>query len=354
MKLTERTWFRYTVAVLAPIVATGVRVPMEPILGAKAPFLLFFPTLMAVGWLGGAWPAIVATLVSVLAVHAWILPPEIGWDFGNSVEMARTGLFAISAIIISALCGALHRARARIEAHARELEQAVEQRTLHLRQANRDLETFSYSVSHDLRAPLRALKSYAQILETEGATLSEAERADFARRIGASAERMDRLTVDLLAYARLSAIEMELGTIDVAPLIADVATRFGRKEWITVETGPELRVRANPVPFEQALTNLLDNAVRFVADGRTPQVRVRAARLGDMVRVTVEDNGIGIAPRHHQRIFEIFERLDAARFGGTGIGLALVKRAVERMQGRVGVESEVGAGSRFWFELPAA
>ena len=112
-------------------------------------------------------------------------------------------------------------------------------------------------------------------------------------------------------------------------------------------------VMGHPLTLHQALTNLLANAIKFVTPGEEPLVRIGATRRDGTVRIQVEDNGIGIAPEYHERIFRIFERLNpAADFPGTGIGLAIVRRAMERMGGRSGVDSELGRGSRFWIELP--
>lgn len=345
---------RYAIALLAPPAATALRLPLHPLLGDGVPFLLFFPTIMAVGWLGGFGPAVLATFVSVTAVNLWVLPVEARWDFTDVHEMTRMALFVVSGVIIGALCGALHRTRHDLERHAAELERRVTERTLHLQQALRDMEAFSFSVSHDVRTPLRALKAYSEILVEDASTLAPEERVRYAQRIHASANRLDQLATDLLAFARLSSSEMPLTAVALRATVDETVGRLGAGERVQVDVPAAARVRGNEVALQQAVANLLDNALRFVAPGVVPRVVVTSERAGEFVRLTVADNGIGVAPEYQRKIFEMFERLEPTKYPGTGIGLALVQRAAERMGGRVGVQSELGRGSRFWIEVRAA
>jgi signal transduction histidine kinase len=248
----------------------------------------------------------------------------------------------------------------RVERSQARLEADVAERTRALRDTLQELEAFSYSVSHDLRAPLRAMQGFAQaLLEDSGDELGETGR-DYARRVVDAARRLDALIQDLLAYSRLSREELALGVVDLDALVADavrtvdtdVRARGGR---VTVD-GPLGRARANTRMLAQVLVNLLGNALKFVAPPSAPAVRVRAELCngGGRVRLWVEDNGIGIAPEHQERIFRVFERLHGGEtYPGTGIGLAIVARGMERMAGAAGVVSAPGEGSRFWIELPA-
>jgi PAS domain S-box-containing protein len=241
-----------------------------------------------------------------------------------------------------------------LRAYATTLEQTVRQRTAALEMANTQLEAFAYSVSHDLRAPLRGMHGLAHaLLEDYGPQLDERAR-DYARRIVEEAQMLDRLIQDLLAYSRLTRIEVSLEPVDVADVV-DEALRVLSRDLLearaTVEVEADLpSVRANRAVLVQVFTNLISNAVKF--SGPEPIVRVRADRSNGTARIWVEDQGIGIAPQHHERIFRAFERLHGVEeYPGTGIGLAIVHKGIERLGGRVGVESNLGAGSRFWFEL---
>jgi len=242
-----------------------------------------------------------------------------------------------------------------VEARSAELERL----TFALQEANRAMESFAYSVSHDLRAPLRAMWGFAEALQEDyGEKLDEQGRR-YTRSVMDAARRMDELIEDLLAYSRLSRVEMELVPVDlesaVGEVMEEVCTGDTRcKRSITV-TAPLPCVIAHRLTLIQVLTNLLSNALKFVASGTRPQVRVFAEARDRSIRLWVEDNGLGIAPEHLQRIFLPFERLHGpAPYPGTGIGLAIVSKGVERMGGTAGVESELGRGSRFWIELPAA
>jgi PAS domain S-box-containing protein len=244
-----------------------------------------------------------------------------------------------------------------LRTYATTLEQTVRERTAALEAANAQLESFAYSVSHDLRAPLRGMHGLAHaLLEDHGSRLDERAR-EYANRIIAEAALLDRLIQDLLAYSRLTRIDVALEAVDVIDVVAAALHNLDgdiRATHATVDVASDLpRLRANRAVLIQVLTNLISNAVKF--GGQRPIVRVRADSYGGSARIWVEDQGIGISPQHHERIFRAFERLHGPeRYPGTGIGLAIVRKGIERLGGRVGVESEVGRGSRFWFELPRA
>ncbi len=238
------------------------------------------------------------------------------------------------------------------------LENRVAARTAELRAANEELETFTYSVSHDLRAPLRAVAGLSQILleDYPGRSLDR-EGVDCLSRIGRAACRMDGLIQDLLRYSRLSRSEITLEPTDLKQVLTFILDEMdpeirARNARILVEE-PLPGIRADRILLQQALTNLLSNAIKFMPPGAAPEVRIRAEAADGNVRLSVIDNGIGIAPEHQIRIFRVFERLHAATdYPGVGIGLALVRKSVDRMGGKVGVESSPGRGSRFWIELP--
>lgn len=236
-----------------------------------------------------------------------------------------------------------------------ELEQRVEEHTANLRAAVSELEAYSYSISHDLRAPLRAMQTYANILlEDCGGEMNEDGR-EYLRRIMAASERMDRLIRDVLVFSRTARADKVLERVDLASLLAAVIETYPelRAARANIETvGPMHAPQANPAALTQCLANLLGNAIKFVPEGTSPQVRIWTEPKGDRVRLYVHDNGIGIAPELQEKIFGVFYQGTPALDGaGTGIGLAIVRKAIERMGGRVGLKSVPGKGSTFWLEL---
>lgn len=239
------------------------------------------------------------------------------------------------------------------------LENRVTERTRELQAVNSELEAFVYSVSHDLRSPLLTMHGFAQaLLEDCGEELGATGR-DYAQRIVNAARTLDRLLGELLQYSRLSQTELEPEPVDLEwvvreTLIALSAEIRARNAEVTID-GPLPKVLGHMATLLQVVSNLVGNAVKFVAPGVTPRVRIWAESLGTSERLWIEDNGIGIPREHRDRIFRVFERLHTSdAYPGTGVGLAVVRKGVERMHGVVGLRSEPGAGSQFWIELPGA
>jgi signal transduction histidine kinase len=203
---------------------------------------------------------------------------------------------------------------------------------------------------------LRSLHGFSDILLEEYSGKIDPAGQGYLRRIGSAALRMDRLILDILRYSKVVRAELPLEPVDVEDLLRGMLetypTFFPEKADIQIQ-GAIPRVLGNAAGLTQVFSNLLGNAVKFVSPGAKPQVRVSAEKREARVRVLVRDNGIGIAGAQHEKIFAIFQCVDKT-YEGTGIGLAIVKKAVERMDGEVGVASELGQGSTFWVELPTA
>ena len=239
----------------------------------------------------------------------------------------------------------------------RELMRQVDIHTAKFKQAIKTMESFNYSIAHDLRAPLRAIRGFTQALEEDYAQAIDDAGRDYTRRIHSGVERMDALISDLLAFGQITHKEVTLGAVcletAVTRALDELQSEINRCR-AKLEIVPALPVvQANQTLLHQVLVNLFSNAMKFVPEGTSPQIRVWAERKGAAVRLHIQDNGIGIEPAHHKRIFGVFERLhSSSQYPGTGIGLAIVQKAIERMDGKLGLESHPGRGSCFWIELP--
>ena len=240
--------------------------------------------------------------------------------------------------------------------YAKELEQRVAERTAKLEETIKSLDTFCYSVAHDLRAPVRAIHGYVSMLIEQHPQQLDETGKEYLKRIMVAARHMDDLINDLLVYGRMSHLDLPLAEVDVNRILTGILENLAgeikaRKANVDVRW-PLEAVWGHPNVLEQILANLIDNALKFVPAGVAPQISIWSEKAEATVRIFVKDNGIGIAPEHQERIFRIFERLNNSKeYPGTGIGLALVKKGVERLGGKVGLESKEGAGSCFWIDL---
>lgn len=243
-----------------------------------------------------------------------------------------------------------------ISRHAAHLEQVVAERTGQLRETISELEGFSYSVSHDMRAPLRAMQSYGQYLVDEYGSKLDEKGANYLQQIMRSAVRLDRLIQDVLSYTRIIHSSVPMEPVDLDRLVRDIVETYPNgqpiKPQISIK-GTLPKVIGNEALLTQCISNLLNNGAKFVSPGTTPRLEISAeVRKEAVIRVWFKDNGIGIAPENHERIFGLLERIHPTTdYEGTGIGLTIVRKAVERMGAQVGFESELGKGSNFWIQL---
>jgi PAS domain S-box-containing protein len=260
----------------------------------------------------------------------------------------------------------LARAHAELARHNQTLETTVQERTARMREVIGELEAFSYSIAHDMRAPLRSMQGFSRLLVEEHAAQLDEDGKSYLRRIRASADRLDRLIQDVLDYSRVVRQELRMEKVDTKRLLDEIVATYPNLQSAQADIRVEGEIPpvwANPAALTQVVSNLLGNAVKFVKPGTRPAVRVSGETFSGpngtgvparWVRLSIVDNGIGIPKEAQHRLFAMFQRLHRPElYEGTGMGLAIVRKAVERMGGRLGVESEEGRGSRFWVELKA-
>lgn len=236
------------------------------------------------------------------------------------------------------------------------LEQRVLERTAELEVSNRELEAFSYSVSHDLRAPLRALDGFSYLLKEEYADRLDAAGQEYLSRIRDASQRMGTLIDDLIELARISRLEMKRVELDLTVLAVEVADSLREQapqRKVTLDMTPDLRANADPVLAKALIDNLLRNAWKFTAEREAARIEVGCmAKDGETV-FFIRDDGAGFDQTYADKLFKPFQRLhDAKRFPGTGIGLATVMRVVSRHGGRVWAEGVPEQGAAFYFTLP--
>lgn len=250
----------------------------------------------------------------------------------------------------------LRASQLQLERQAGELEAQVKERTARLQETVADLEAFSYSISHDLRGPLRVMQSFAEALREDCGETVGADGQDYIRRIVAASVRMDRVIQDVLGYSRITRTEIMLEEVALDEFVQGLLDGYpafhDHKADITVDAGLPV-VIAHPAVLNQCLANLIGNALKFVAPGERPVIRISAKQAAGRAFVSVTDKGIGIPKRAHESIFNVFYRHESG-YEGTGIGLSIVRKGIERLGGRITVDSEPGSGSTFTFDLPLA
>ncbi len=247
----------------------------------------------------------------------------------------------------------------KIRQYSQRLDELVEARTAELEEANEDLKAFAHSISHDLRAPLVILQKHASVLLEQNADRLDEKGRERAEKILETSRRIDRLIQDLLDYNYLGRADIKLEPVNLENLMEEVLTQIepqiNEKNAVIKVNEPLPDVMGHRATLFTVITNLVTNALKYVAPDVRPGVKIYTEAKNGWIRLWVEDNGIGIASEDQERIFHLFERVkETEDYSGTGIGLAIVRKGIQRMGGHLGLESEPGKGSKFWIELRRA
>ena len=360
-----------------------------PYLDDNAAYLIFLAATALAARAGGFAPSMVTLGLGFFAVHWFFIRPPHRLHLGTTRDWINTlgylfvGLalgwfgrrFHSSACSFSkreregaeaerlrsaTVCGAIAAASSLDQASLPkepepEMELARCKRALV--ETARQLDEFVYAVSHDLRSPLRAIKGFTIALCEDHDRFFNEEGKNYARRIVNATERLEQMLAALLAYSRLGRGEVTLMKVELEKFLGKPGQRWaaqaGAKGGQLEIVGALPAVVANPLLLEQALDQIVSNAIKFTAPGTVPRVKLQIRQVGNNVRIEVLDNGIGIEPKHFSKLFQVFQRFGPSdTYPGIGVGLALVRRATEKMGGTLGAESKPGEGTCLWIELP--
>jgi signal transduction histidine kinase len=307
--------------------------------------------------------AIAAALLILATAAAWLITRRMTLPLVRVTEAAEALAESRSPVHveiaradeIGRLAESFNTMAEKVDLARHELESRVEQRTAELSAANRELEAFSYSVSHDRRAPRRAIAGFVQILEEDHAAGLPPEARHHLERVSVNARQMGQLIDDLLSFSRIGRSTLTRQTFDLTALVTAVAHE------VTAASGREIAVTIEPLPpcygeaalLNQVFVNLLSNAVKFTAPVAQPAIHVGTRIDNGEIVYFVRDNGVGFDDRYADKLFGVFQRLHRRNeFEGTGVGLAIVQRIIHRHGGRVWAEGRINEGATFYFTLP--
>ncbi len=374
---------RFTVAAFALLAAFALRFSLDPVLDNKLPLAAFIIATTLVAWYAGFGPSLLTFVAGLLLANWFFLPPRHAFAFTSAANIGTNVSTSIVGATIILFGRSMHLARQRADAHAREaiahqkkleeevlerkrvenevrqlnatLEKRVEQRTAELVASNEELESFTYSVSHDLRAPLRHVDGYAQMLEEEFGAQIPPEAQKFLKKIRQGSENMRQLVDDLLNLSHLGKMELSFRPSPLKPLVEEVVQDMksetaGRNiEWVI---GDLPVVECDAGLMRQVFANLLANAVKYTRPRAEARIEVGHMRGKDETVIFVRDNGVGFSMKYVHKLFGVFQRLHRVEeFEGTGVGLATVARIVRKHGGRVWAEGELDQGATFYFTL---
>ena len=380
------TFQRYAFAVAATASAILIRYWLDPYAGEKFPNAIVVPAITLVAWFGGFGPSLLTFVAGFLLSNWFFVSPRHSFTphgTDNLLSHVSSVFVALSIIFFGRH---MHLARKRADAnahkaisHQRQLEQEVldrkraeeevrrlntdlerrvQQRTSELVAANEELESFTYSVSHDLRAPLRHVDAYAQMLEEDFGAQLPPEAQNFTKKIRQGSQNMRQLVDDLLHLSHLGKTELNRQKTPLNPMVAEVVNELKPEtasrhiEW---QLGDLPLAECDPGLMKQVFANLIANAVKYTRPREEAKIEIGQLKANGEITVFVRDNGVGFNMKYVNKLFGVFQRLHRAEeFEGTGVGLATVARIVRKHGGRVWAEAELNKGATFYFTLDAA
>jgi len=315
---------------------------------------LFTLAIAIVTWYAGIGPSVLTVLLSALSFDYFFVEPLYSLAIAVQ-DLPYFVIFVIWAVVVASFAAV----RRRIEENLRNAREDLAHRAAELEATNKELEAFTYSVSHDLRAPLRHVAGYTELLQRHASSVLDEKSQRYMKAILESAKKMGNLIDDLLGFSRMGRAETKKTAIDLGQLARDVVSEFRQET-----SGRDIAWKIGTLPacygdrsmLKQVLVNLISNAVKFTRNRPRAEIEIGCARESAReVEVFVKDNGAGFDMKYENKLFGVFQRLHLAEeFEGTGIGLATVQRIVHRHGGTVRAEGAVDAGATIYLSLPRA
>jgi light-regulated signal transduction histidine kinase (bacteriophytochrome) len=342
----------YAFAVACVAIALGLALALQyyQFRDVEMPLLIF--AIAITTWYAGNGPAVVAILISAACFSYFFAEPIYSFEVSER-DLPYFLIFILWGLII-AVFSAIRR---RIEDSLRQTQEELAERAVELEAANKELEAFAYSVSHDLRAPLRHVAGYAELLQKQASSLLDDKSRRYLKTILESAKRMGDLIDDLLSFSRIGRAETNKAVVNLDQLVAQVAAELGQQT-----SGREIAWKIGPLPvchgdhsmLKVVVVNLLSNAIKFTRTQPRAEIEIGCADgRENQIELFVRDNGAGFDMQYVNKLFGVFQRLHRPEeFEGTGIGLATVQRIIHRHGGEVRAEGAVGRGATFYFSLP--
>jgi len=365
---------RYGFSVFCVAVALGVALTFQyyGVQNVESP--PFSLAIVLAAWYAGIGPSVVAVILSVICFNYFFTEPLYTFEIGNE-DLPNFFLFMVWAIITAGFVTVRRRIesdlrqardhlqveveeRKRREDEIRKLNSELVKRARDLETSNNELESFAYSVSHDLRAPLRHVVGYSELLQKQASSSLDEKSRRFMQTILEAAKRMGNLIDDLLAFSRIGRTETKNTLVSLDQLVKDVVTEIGQDT-----TGRDIVWKIDPLPvcygdrsmLRLVIFNLLSNSVKFTRMRAQAEIEIGCVDRADEVEVSVRDNGAGFDMQYVDKLFGVFQRLHLPEeFEGTGIGLATVRRIIHRHGGEVRAEGGVDQGATLYFSLPKA
>jgi signal transduction histidine kinase len=354
LHLVRSPILRYGFSIVGVALAFGLALTFRSHQFHDVEALLFSMAIAVITWYAGNGPAVLAILLSMAIFDYFFTEPLYSLAISPE-ELPYYVIFVIWGVVIASFAAV----RRRVEDGLRQAREQLAKRAAELEAANKELEAFSYSVSHDLRAPLRHVAGYAELLQKQSSASLDAKSRRYMAMILEAAKRMGTLIDDLLGFSRIGRAEARKTSVSLDPLVREVIADLKQD---TKDRDIAWTIGALPVCYgdrsmlKVALTNLLANAIKFTRARPQAQIEIGCTDRNDgQVEVFVADNGAGFDVRYVEKLFGVFQRLHRAdEFEGTGIGLATVQRIIHRHGGEVRAEGAVDQGATFYFSLPRA